>query len=126
MTRHALVALIALAGCDGLPDKPDEASYRALDDTGRCKATAPRAIRCTDELILMDLKAVAGDDPALLDGIADKLHEDKPLPRQERKQNITVHKTSCVGTPGYMDAVFACWSIEDCKKFADCVASKLR
>ena len=40
----------------------------------------------------------------------------------DRKERIEIHKTNCRADATYSDAVFACWSIVDCKRFAECVA----
>lgn len=119
----ALLTLIAGAACDSLPDRPDEATYKAADEWERCRLTASRAIMCTDELMVANLN---GLDPGFTGLIEDDLAKDRTPPSKERRQNIDIHKTSCQGDigTGYVDGIFACWSIKDCKKFATCVAEK--
>jgi hypothetical protein len=124
MTRPALLALLlAFAACDKLPERPEEAKFRAADDGEKCRLTAARAILCTNELIVADLKAIG--DPSLGEMTAEvqKNLDSEPLrsPAKERKENIALHKSECGANEKYADAVFECWAIEDCKKFADCV-----
>jgi hypothetical protein len=121
----ALLAALNLGACDKLPERPAEATYKAADDYERCRLTAARAILCSDEIMVAQLRAIPGLDGS--DGMAElvetDLADDKPkLPKQDRKERIELHKTTCQGDGNYADAVFACWSIEDCKKFATCVA----
>jgi hypothetical protein len=129
MTRLALfaaLAAVALAACDKLPDRPDEAKYRAADDMEKCRLTAARAILCTDELMVAEIRAMPGLEGS--DGFADEMRnklasEPKRMPKQERREAITLHKTRCRGDrkTDYQDAVFSCWAIEDCTRFAECV-----
>jgi len=117
--------LLALVACDKLPDRPSEATFRKADDLEKCRLTASRAILCTDELMVAELRTLSdpgiGDMP---DAVEEGLAKDKPLmPKQERKQNIAVHKTVCAADRNgqYVERIFSCWAIEDCKKFASCV-----
>jgi hypothetical protein len=125
MMRLSLLALFVLAACDDKPTRPDETKFRAMSADDKCRATASRAIMCTDEIMVAELRSITPDDPALAEEIEKQVADDKPIPpKKERKQNIAMHKTSCAGDPGYADAVFACWAIDDCKKFATCVMDK--
>jgi hypothetical protein len=126
MTRLSLIALLAFAACDDKPSRPDEAKFRAMSDDDKCRATASRAIMCTDALIVADVRSMTQlDGSGLGDAMEEAMADDKPiLPKSERKQNIQIHKTSCIADESYADAVFACWSIDDCKKFATCVVEK--
>ena len=117
-----LLALLALGACDKLPERPAEATYRAADDFEQCRLTAARAILCTNEIMVATLARLGESELAGV--VAEDLAKDKKSPKQDRKENIAMHKTSCVAEPGYTDAVFSCWSIEPCKKFADCVVEK--
>lgn len=120
---RAIIAIaIALAACgDGLPSRPDEAKFHASSMTERCRLTAARAIMCTDELIVAELRAIDGGGGELADVVEQDITADNRLPKQSRKQNIEVHKTSCLANPGYAEAVFRCWSQANCKQFATCV-----
>ena len=120
------VLALSLAGCDKLPDRPDEAKFRAMNDHEKCRTTASRAIMCTDELMVAQVRTLlidgAGD---MADAVERDMTKDKPLlPKAERKQNIDVHRATCAAEIGYAEGVFACWAIEDCKKFATCVVEK--
>lgn len=134
--KRALVAVAALvapvavvlvvAACDGdkPPPRPDEARFRAMSDGEKCRATVDRAIQCTDEIMVAQIRSLPGMDGDLAGAMESDLAADKRLPKQDRKQNIQIHKTSCIAEPGYADAVFACWSITGCKQFATCVVEK--
>lgn len=122
LMRIALLTF-TVAACSAKPTRPDEAKFRAMTADEKCRATASRAILCTNELIVAQVRSIPGlDGGDELTSAIEEHMDDKPrLPKQERKDNIIIHKTSCVGDPHYADAVFACWSVDDCKKFASCV-----
>jgi len=128
MRLGPLVVLSAalVAACEKLPDRPDETSFRAMDDYEKCRVTASRAIMCTDELLAAQLRALTGSDgtAGMADLVEQDLAKDRKMPKQERKQNIAVHKSSCAADAHYPHAVFSCWRIEDCKSFAACVVEK--
>lgn len=120
--RLVLGLLVALTACDRFPSRPDEAKFRAADSMEKCKLTAPRAIRCSDELMIEELRSLGGpDDGAAANALAEQVEKDsKPLTQEQRH---SMHKTSCAGSldDGYVNGVFDCWAIADCKKFAECV-----
>jgi hypothetical protein len=116
-----LAALAGLAACgDKRPKRPDDATFRAMNEREKCRVTTPRAITCADEIIIEQLRTMPGLDNA--DEIAADAEKQnakqKPL---TPKQRIQVHEDSCAGIPHYADAVLACWDVEGCKPFADCV-----
>jgi len=125
--KLVVIAVLALVACDKLPKRPDETKFKAMDAWERCRATASRAIMCTNELMVAEMRsAISGDNS--LDGFTDdvaKQLETEPgkSPKAERKANLEIHKTTCRGDreTGYVDGIFRCWAIEDCKKFAACV-----
>jgi hypothetical protein len=123
--RAIIAVAIALAACgDKLPSRPDEAKFRAASEGERCRLTASRAIMCTDELIVAQLRSIEGVDGELAGVVEDDIAKTTRLPKQTRKENIALHKTTCAADPGYPGAVFACWSQTDCKQFATCVVQK--
>ncbi len=142
MTRHARFApfvlapfvlaplvlapvVLVLAACsDKPPARPDETTFHAMNDDEKCRATAGRAIMCMDEILVAQVRAMPGIDGDLAGAMESDLAADKRPPKQDRKENIQLHKTSCIAEPGYADAVFACWSMNDCKQFATCVVEK--
>jgi hypothetical protein len=119
MTR-ALAVVLLLCACDKMPARPSEASFRAASPTEKCRLTAPRAMRCTDELMVAELRSLAGgDDGGLADAVAEDLEKDpKPTTKKDRR---VMHEHMCLGGPTYADAVFDCWSEASCKAFAQCV-----
>ena len=126
----ALLAIVALGACDKLPARPDEAKFKAMDAWEKCRATASRAIMCTDELMVAEVRSIAAFDGSddFTAELEKQMANDPKLPKQERKANIDIHKTTCRGDreTGYVDGIFRCWAIEDCKKFAACVYEKPR
>jgi hypothetical protein len=124
MTRVAFVALLFGACGSDKPARPDEAKFRAMSDDEKCRATASRAIQCTDEILVSQVRSIPGIDGDLAGAMESDLADDKRSPKEDRKQNIQIHKTSCIAEPGYADAVFACWSITGCKQFAACLSEK--
>jgi hypothetical protein len=118
---RALAVVLLLGACgDKLPARPNEASFRAAGPTEKCKLTAPRAMRCADELMVAELRSLAGgDDGGLADAVAEDLKKDpKPTTKKDRR---VMHEHMCLGGPSYADAVFACWSEASCNAFAQCV-----
>jgi len=105
-----------------MPVRPDEATFRAADSTQKCKLTAPRAMRCSSELMIADLRATSDrDDGGLVDAIEDDLAKHpKPLSDNDPR---AMHENQCRGSldDGYTKGVFECWTVADCKKFAECV-----
>jgi hypothetical protein len=117
-----VIALVLLVACDKVPTRPDEAKFRAADSMEKCKLTEPRAIRCSDELLAAELRSLGGpDDGDATNAIAEQVEKDpKPL---SDKQRHAMHETSCLGSLNdeYVNGVFDCWAIADCKAFATCV-----
>jgi len=121
--RHAWLAVLVLASCDKLPARPAEKEFEALGPGGKCKATAPRAMRCSDELMVAQIRALAMEGGGEMADVIEKdLKDSAPLlEKNPQKDREAMHKLNCVGGPSYAEAVYKCWSIEDCKTFADCV-----
>src|SRR5262249_23716132 len=117
---HAAVklalAVLALAACNRLPDPPDAEAFKHMTAKQRCRAAAPRAVRCADELVVATVKAL--DMGSAGDEIAEKLDD---MPGATDDQAIAIHKTQCAADPHYPDAVLACWKTADCDAFASCV-----
>ena len=120
MTRALAVVLLLAACSDKMPGRPDEASFRAAAPSEKCRLTEPRATRCSDELLVADLRSLAGsDDGGLADAVAEDLHKDsRPTTAKARR---AMHQNMCLAGGGYAEAVFACWSETSCKAFAACV-----
>ncbi len=113
-----------LAACGGKPSPPSLEDYKKLDAEGRCKATTPRAVQCIDNLMLDEMKDVGiGSDDA-----KDMMQtvESKPSkPGDDEK----VYEIMCAGEKDanrVPDAVYACWSVDNCKAFSKCVRDKLK
>ena len=126
-----ILVLACLAfGCDNLPDRPDEKTFNAAPFMEKCRLTAPRAIMCTDELMVADVRALAGGMGEGSEFLAmvekDVANEPKRSAKHERKEGIAIHKTRCAGDQyeEYPTAVYACWAQDGCKKFVDCVTQK--
>jgi hypothetical protein len=120
----ALIMMLAAACSEKLPSRPDETKFRAMTEDDKCRATASRAIMCTNEIIVEEARSMAGSDSELLDQLSNDIADTPHPPKEERRRNILVHKTACAGDRKYADAVFSCWTVEDCKKFAACVIAQ--
>jgi hypothetical protein len=121
----ALVALLfVLVACDKPPPaRPDEATFRAAAPMEKCKLTAPRAIRCSDDLMVEELRTLTNGDKGMeefANVVEEDVKLDKPTSDEDRH---AMHKTRCLGNVGttYADGIFECWAVEDCKQFAQCV-----
>jgi hypothetical protein len=102
------------------PDlKPDPTKFAAMTEDAKCKATAPRARACVDDLIAAQF-AQAGGDQETTEGLSEVLHRDE----SSKDEAADVHRITCLGSPTYADAVFACWAKPDCKTFVQCVVEK--
>jgi hypothetical protein len=116
--------LFVLVACDKPPPtRPDEAKFRAANPMEKCRLTEPRAVRCTDDLMVEDIRSLSQGDKGmeeLANVVEDDVKLDKPASDEERH---ALHKTRCLGSVGttYADGVFECWAVEDCKQFAACV-----
>ena len=115
--RALLLPLIILAACKGTPSPPDPKAFAAMTPEARCEAVAPRATQCVDELMIADLHSV-GIDPALAKELETQLGNS---PRAKGDEAAAMHKTRCASTKGYPPAVVACWAIQPCQAFVDCV-----
>jgi hypothetical protein len=106
---------LALAACsDKLPEAPDAASFKKMTAEERCEATAPRATRCVDALMIAQLESLGSG----LDDLGKKLRDE---PRATDDEAREMHRTYCAEGPSYADTVFACWDIKGCRAFAACV-----
>jgi len=108
-----------LAACNKLPEPPSAADFAAMTDEQKCEATAPRATRCTDELLVAELRDISGDD-----AFAAEIGRDYATgPRPDADEAHTIHQLACRGDRdgAYQKAVFACWDVTDCSAFARCV-----
>jgi hypothetical protein len=127
MKQAALItALVALVACDKPPPaRPDEATFRAASPMEKCRLTEPRAVRCSDDLMVAELRSMTQGDKGMED-FANVVEEDVKLDKPTSEDRHVMHKTSCLGSVGtsYQDAVFECWAVEGCKKFAECVMAK--
>ncbi|CAN5923455.1 hypothetical protein BH11MYX3_BH11MYX3_34050 [soil metagenome] len=118
------VILIVASACSGKPPTPpDPQAYKAMTEEQKCAATAPRATRCVDELMIAHLRQLMGSDAdgaELARAFADDVNEK----RSSADQADAMHRTNCVGSRGtlYQDAVIACWNTTPCEAFAKCVA----
>jgi hypothetical protein len=121
--RSGLLIAFVLLGCGGKPSPPDMKKYEAMSAEERCKATEPRASMCADELVVMDLRDLAGDLGSEMTNAVEKDLEGKG--QVDSAQAKEVHRSICRGdrTTAYMDAVVECWAVEHCKDFANCVSA---
>jgi hypothetical protein len=113
------LAVLVLAACNRLPDPPDAEAFKHMMAKQRCKATAPRAVRCADELMVAGVKAMGVGSE--FDDFAEELRD---TPRATDDQAISMHKMQCLGDPHYAEAVLACWKESDCDAFAACVMKR--
>ena len=116
MSLRPLAVLLLAAACSDKPAPPDLAKFKAMSEDDQCEAAAPRATRCMDDLLVADIKAVGLDKD--LKGELVKEVRTTPSTPDERK---TMHKVQCMSDPAYANAVVACWTIEPCKEFVECV-----
>ena len=125
MYRLGLAIAIVTTGVackDGLPPPPDPQRYQTLNEDERCEATAPRAIRCIDHLLLAQFRQLSSELP-------EGLVQEVSSARTSTSEALVMHRTSCLADDprspaAYADAIVACWSVEDCVAFADCVVAK--
>ncbi len=120
--RLAIVLFVVTAACSSKPAAPpDPQAYRAMTDEQKCAAVAPRALPCVDELMITILHAVTGDrasDPEFARKIDDEIRAN----RSDGDLAKTMHQSNCNGDLHYTDSVIACWSVEGCQPFAECVS----
>jgi isopentenyldiphosphate isomerase len=116
-----VLALLVSCGRN-TPEPPDPAAYQKLDAEGRIKATTPRAVLCINHLMYEDAVS-AGLSREEAKEIMQRASDKPSRPEDDE----VVYKTQCLGEPNanaLPDAVLACWKIEDCKQFANCVTDK--
>jgi hypothetical protein len=123
--RRAVIAMLLVACGDRVPSAPDPAKYEAMDEDQRCKAAEPRAVLCTEELMVADLDELAGTGglpPETVGAIKDGLTKGPTTADEAR----AIHKTSCLGSPGteYQDAIVACWKTAGCAELVACMKTK--
>ena len=112
----AALLVVVAAACDKLPARPDLATFDKLSESEQCEAAAPRGTRCIDDLLIADIKALDLD----IDTKTQLVKELRTRPTAPADQR-TVHDVQCHGDPAYAKAIVACWTIEPCKEFVDCV-----
>jgi hypothetical protein len=126
MRTHLLFAiLIAASACSNkLPSPPDPQAFKAMNEEQKCDATAPRATRCVDELMIAHLRQLSVADGAgaeLTRTLENEVHEK----HSSADEADAMHRVNCVGSPGtaFQDAVVACWNTTPCEAFASCVTA---
>ena len=112
--RLALFGVFVIACANKPPAPPDPKQFQAMTATEKCEATAPRATRCSDELMLADAKDI---DNALGSDLERHMGDE----HASRREADEMHRIRCVGSDTYPAAVLACWTTEPCQAFADCV-----
>ncbi len=122
--RSGLLIAVVMLGCGGKPSPPDMKKYEAMSADEKCDATEPRASLCVDELLVMDLRDLAGQD--IGSEFIETVEKDlESRPRTNPSQAKPLHQNLCRGgrTTAYMDAIVECWAVEHCKDFANCVSA---
>src|SRR5258706_15901218 len=114
MSLRPLAVLLLAAACSDKP--PDLAKFKAMSEADQCEAAAPRATRCIDDLLVADIKAVGLDKE-----LRGKLVKDVRTTHSTPDERKAMHEIQCLSGPAYTNAVVACWTIEPCKEFAECV-----
>ena len=114
--------VLGLCACSKAPTKPDPAALKQLSYEAQCEAVAPRVAPCANEMMIADLRAIAGPgemDRAETQAISDELRREEPSADAARKMAIL----SCMGTRNetFPSQVLACWEVDDCKRFAECM-----
>lgn len=126
------LALLVTAGCHGgPPDPPTAAAWQAMSGDQRCAATEPRAGRCGDALVMMNIDQLArdahgGSQDTDLKALRDELAKDthlNPSHLDEREGGV-VHQENCVTDPGYAAAVYACWAVDGCDALTKCILAR--
>ena len=117
--RLALALVAVLAACHDKPAKPDPAAFAKMTRGQQCAATAPRAEKCADELMVADLHALGSQLGSGLDALEDKLRDSPPATDDEAHEMQRLH---CVESAHFAEAVVACWDEDGCDAFAACVA----
>jgi hypothetical protein len=122
MRRLSIVLVLAAACSDKLPDPPSPSVFAAMSPTEQCAATAPRAMRCVDELMVATVRQLT-DVSKESDELAAQLEKDFASESLSSDEKLKIHHTSCEGEHDarYQKAIVACWSQPDCKAFARCV-----
>jgi hypothetical protein len=127
------IGVLALApGCSKKADAPpaappDPARFATMTSERKCDATAPRAIPCTNELMVEALVAVSGDLTAEERATIERKMAATP---ERAGEPSKVHEITCQGDldEAYVKGIVRCWAQPTCKAFAACVYSdpKLR
>jgi hypothetical protein len=123
---HRIVIAVVVAACgDRAPAAPDPAKYEAMDEDQRCKAAEPRAVLCTEELMVLDVEELASAG-GLPPETATALEKDLTKGPTTADEARAIHKTSCLGSPGteYQDAIVACWKTASCAELVACMKTK--
>ena len=118
---RSLGLLFVLACGDKPPAPPDPERFQKMTPDERCDAAAPRAGRCIGALQIAELRGL--NDPELAKHLAEELRKSPPPDAREARK---IHINMCLGTPGYADAVVACWNASDCDAFTTCVTGKTK
>lgn len=108
-----MIALVA-ACSSSLPSPPDPQAFQKLTVEERCEATAPRAVRCANELLVAQARALSAELGSRIERVTD----DPPSASEAR----AMHDVSCADA-AYPAAIVACWSTSECNAFAACVVS---
>ena len=114
IVRLAVIGVFVIACADKPPAPPEPQKFQTMTATEKCEATAPRATRCSDELMLADAKDI---DSALGNDL-ERHMGDKHASQREAAE---MRRIRCVGSDSYPAAVLACWTTEPCQAFAECV-----
>lgn len=120
---RSLSIVLVLAACsDKLPDPPSASDFAAMTEGQQCEATAPRAMRCIDELMVAATRQLISDSQESNE-LATQLEKDFAREQLDSRERRAIHETNCHSMPaaGYQKAVVACWNEPDCKRFASCV-----
>jgi hypothetical protein len=100
-----------------IPDPPDAKQFAAMTEEQQCDAVLPRTTPCASELIAASLLSITtGDDPEM-----QKLARDLAEQPGTKDEDRAIAKTQCVADRGFPAAVVACWKVEDCKPFSECI-----
>jgi len=112
----ALVALFgACGGASTPPPPPEPAAFAAMSEEQQCDATAPRAIPCTDALMVASFVSLGFDRKAAMQTVAETGHASADELRK-------VHQVACLDPDGaYVRGLVRCWAQPTCNALAACV-----